>query len=692
MLSRCLIDERHVSTSVLSSTTCYFFFKDGQEGRQTGANALKAVTHQLLKQHPTSSLIQYALPRYAAHGDQFGTMFGELWSNLLKTLNDPAAGEVVCVLDALDECTESERKKLLEHLIDFYSGNDGLNVENTRLKLLITSRPYHDIEARFARLGATVVFVQIDGDDEAAEISKEINLVIDYQVPRAAPNLDQDDQMKIARRLRSSGHRTYLWLHLMLNVIEDKMTSYGTEKKIKAVIDQLPQSINEAYERILNKSNDPELARKILLIIIGAKKALTVSEMNVAFELARNGSCRSYDELDCEPDRTFKSSMKQICGLFVSIYDEKVFLLHQTAREFLIARPGLFPSGWQYSFDLRDANSIMFRICVQLLCFSEFDSPPWLLGGRLEYRDDVYQLWLNSHVLVRYAAVNWIGHYGLIRDGTDGDLLELGLELCDTSVRKVETWWIAHCYKMHGSVAGTGDNLTVACATGWRIVVERLIDDAAELEDANRCYGLALISVFEGEINDILVDILLERDLDINVRGEDGQTALLVACGRGCDEGTIEMLLEYGADVNAVGELYGTALQMACLYADDEIVQILLDRGADVNIFGGQYNSALCTAFSRGEEEVVRLLLERGALSGDPPRSLLHPASESGNTSLVQFVLDSGVDIDSRDDTGRTPLMIASRNGYDSVIELLIVYGADVRAGLLIVQIVQCKA
>ena len=42
-------------------------------------------------------------------------------------------------------------------------------------------------------------------------------------------------------------------------------------------------------------------------------------------------------------------------------------------------------------------------------------------------------------------------------------------------------------------------------------------------------------------------------------------------------------------------------------------------------------------------------------------------------------MLDSGVDIDSRDDTGRTPFMIASGNGHDSVIELLIVNGADVR-------------
>ena len=48
----------------------------------------------------------------------------------------------------------------------------------------------------------------------------------------------------------------------------------------------------------------------------------------------------------------------------------------------------------------------------------------------------------------------------------------------------------------------------------------------------------------------------------------------------------------------------------------------------------------------------MRLLIERGALSGNPPRSLLHPPGESGNTNLVQLCLIIAVDIDSRDDIG----------------------------------------
>lgn len=80
-----------------------------------------------------------------------------------------------------------------------------------------------------------------------------------------------------------------------------------------------------------------------------------------------------------------------------------------------------------------------------------------------------------------------------------------------------------------------------------------MVDDAAEPEDAKRYYGLALISAFERKNNETLLDMLLKRDLDINVKGEDGWSVLQLVCTRGCDKDTMEMLLEYGAGINAVG-------------------------------------------------------------------------------------------------------------------------------------------
>ena len=60
VLSRALVDERRVYKNPMGSTVCYFF-KDGQEQRTHGTDALSAVLHQLFE---NTALITYALPSY----------------------------------------------------------------------------------------------------------------------------------------------------------------------------------------------------------------------------------------------------------------------------------------------------------------------------------------------------------------------------------------------------------------------------------------------------------------------------------------------------------------------------------------------------------------------------------------------------------------------------------------------------
>ena len=442
VLSRSLIDERHVCPTTRASTLCYFFFRDGQSEREKGANALKAISHQLLKQHPRSNLLRYLLPRFEAHGDKLGGMFSELWDSMLEILSDPTTGEVILVLDALDECSNSERTRLLECLTEIYSTEKYQNNTNIKLKTLITSRQYHDIEVRFRRLKGIAGYIQLDGDEKSEEISRETSLVIEYSVPRVAPSLTENDQAKVIEHLRSTPHRTYLWLHLMLKEIEHKVVAYGTERRLTSIIKKLPTSVYDAYERILKRSVDAESARTILQIVIAAKRALTVPEMNVALALALQGRCSSYEALDRPSDQEFKSSVKQICGLFVSIVDQKVYLLHQTAKEFLLCQPGLASHGWQHSLSLESGNILLFRICVYLLCFSEFEFPPWnqksLGGGPGEFVR--FDPWIDGHVLLRYAAGAWVDHYHEMQKQTDNDLIEAGLKLCNTTRKNFVTW------------------------------------------------------------------------------------------------------------------------------------------------------------------------------------------------------------------------------------------------------------
>ena len=61
------------------------------------------------------------------------------------------------------------------------------------------------------------------------------------------------------------------------------------------------------------------------------------------------------------------------------------------------------------------------------------------------------------------------------------------------------------------------------------------------------------------------------------------------------------------------------------------------------------------------------------------PTESIHEAAKSGNLDLVQRHIKAGTPINKKDNTGWTPLHWAAMRGHASVVEALVVGGADVR-------------
>jgi Cdc6-like AAA superfamily ATPase len=108
VLAKYLID--HVLPR--SATICYFFFKD--QDQNTVRQALCALLHQLFSQKP--SLIKYAREQLDKDGQGLINSTNSLWTILRGAVQDPKAGLVIIVLDALDECAESEFEDLMRNV------------------------------------------------------------------------------------------------------------------------------------------------------------------------------------------------------------------------------------------------------------------------------------------------------------------------------------------------------------------------------------------------------------------------------------------------------------------------------------------------------------------------------------------------------------------------------------------------
>lgn len=147
-----------------------------------------------------------------------------------------------------------------------------------------------------------------------------------------------------------------------------------------------------------------------------------------------------------------------------------------------------------------------------------------------------------------------------------------------------------------------------------------------------------------------LVKFFLDRGADVNARGLEGRTILMVAAEHGRPD-IVHMLLKKGADVNAQDERQATALMIAAEHENWEAVKILLDNNADIakEDFIGRTALMYAVAKNNDERQVVLELLKRG------------------------------VDPNARDDEGRTALIQLARYGHADMMQALLEHGANVR-------------
>ena len=173
-----------------------------------------------------------------------------------------------------------------------------------------------------------------------------------------------------------------------------------------------------------------------------------------------------------------------------------------------------------------------------------------------------------------------------------------------------------------------------------------------------------------------MVEILLKKGADPNIRNENGETALIFASLNGHYQ-VIEILLKNGADPNIQKEDGRTALIEASENGHYQVVKILLKNGADPNI---PNNEALLFAIQEGHYQVVEILLNNGAdpnVQNEDGTTALIEASENGHYQVVEILLKNGADPNIRNENGRTALIKASSNGHQQVVELLLEKQAD---------------
>ncbi|KAE8168021.1 hypothetical protein BDV40DRAFT_295143 [Aspergillus tamarii] len=531
VLTRYLVDE--VIVNAVDRTVCYFFFKDDFPDQKSATSALSVILRQLFIAQP--QLLQDAvLNKLETDGDKLVQSFSELWHILVSASASSKAAEIICILDALDECQDGDRNQLISAVREFYSGRH----KRSKLKFLITSRPYDHIRRGFWELEKQLPTIHLSGDseEEVKDISHEIGLVIEKRVDEISDqrSLEKDERDMLAQKLNAVDNRTYLWVSLTLDVLEN-IPSF-TKGNVRRVMKDLPTTVDSAYEKILDRSLDKDKARILLHIITAAMRPLSLEELSLALAVSAGHESLTSVREDVEPKDRFRKTLRDLCGLFVVVIDEKAYLLHQTAKEFLVRDNKSTvdtiiskETRWKHSLLPEDSNHILANICSSYLIFRQ---------------DDVYEKVNYEEIFDEYSSCYWSAHsrHACMREGSP--LSIRAQRICDPN-SDIYLMWSDIYATMEGYLPQGTTTLLVASALGLADVVNALLATGKVDIDSKDSYGSTPLSWAARNGHEAVVKALLATGkVDIDSKDSHGKTPLFWAEING-HEAVVKVLQEY---------------------------------------------------------------------------------------------------------------------------------------------------
>jgi ankyrin repeat protein len=174
---------------------------------------------------------------------------------------------------------------------------------------------------------------------------------------------------------------------------------------------------------------------------------------------------------------------------------------------------------------------------------------------------------------------------------------------------------------------------------------------------------------------------LLNRRADVNVRSDDGSTALLWSAHWN-DVETARLLIRAGANANVANDFGMTPLSRACTNGSAPLVELLLGAGANPDTAIATGETPIMTCAGSGAADAVRTLVARGAdVNAKEPsqnQTALMWAAAERYPNVVRLLIEAGAQLQARTKQGFTALHFAAREGDLAGVRQLLTAGVNV--------------
>jgi hypothetical protein len=378
-----LINE--LQTSMPESVLLSYFFCQATDARINSATAaLRGLLHMLVTQQPT--LAMHIRKKYDCAGKALfedanaWVVLAEIFKDVLQ---DPSLRVTYLIIDALDECLV-DRTKLLE----FVAKHSYLS---SRVKWIVSSRNWPDIEAQLERAGHKV---NLSLELNAQSVAAAVDVFIQQKVDQLAQEKQYKAEVRhaVLQHLRSNANDTFLWVAL---VCQDLQTTpkWNVVKRLAL----FPPGLDSLYKRMMDQiseSNGAEICLQVLASTAILYRPVTVSELVALVE-----QLEDLDDLELVRD------IVGFCGSFLTLREDTVYFVHQSAKDFLYAKAynEAFPDGTE------DVHRTMFSRSLAILSrtlrrdMHRLKAPGYPIENLKLFEIDPL-------AVTRYPCIYWIDH------------------------------------------------------------------------------------------------------------------------------------------------------------------------------------------------------------------------------------------------------------------------------------------
>jgi DNA polymerase III delta prime subunit len=324
-------------------TLAYFFCDSGFDNRKTATSIVRGLLLQLVQQHP--QLLHYLLPKYNERGAELFKSFDALWTIFMAVAADDKTGRKYCIIDALDECDRESQEALLRQFEATFQGPNC----TPNIRILVTSRPYPEIPEHLDRFAK---------EDLAsfAQAKEDVTRCIEERVADLARRKHYTSKVvrQITDILTEKAEGTFLWVGLASEELKDVPSKDAVQ-----VLQNMPSGLHSLYKKLLDTALErqgarPEVICRILSCVVVCLRPLSLLEFSEACQLYQ-------EEEDTETRMQFTREQIASCRLMVIIQDEKVLLLHQSVKDYLLG------AGAGFFINTLEAHAHLAYRCVDLL-------------------------------------------------------------------------------------------------------------------------------------------------------------------------------------------------------------------------------------------------------------------------------------------------------------------------------------